>query len=189
MNHQDHVELLRAGVPNKGGHWADFGAGEGAFTLALAELVGPQANILALDTDRRALERHQRAMQRHFPDHQVRQSRADFTRRLALSGLDGIVIANALHFVRRRRQVPILAQFLDYLKPTGRLLVVEYGTNSGNMWVPHPFNYTTFTEMAVEAGYHNIQKLHARPSRFLGEIYSAVAYKQATTVANAGDDR
>src|SRR5690554_4106120 len=41
MNHQDHVNLLRPGVPATGGVWADFGAGTGAFTLALAELLGP----------------------------------------------------------------------------------------------------------------------------------------------------
>ena len=35
MNHRDHVNLLRRGVPEPGGVWADLGSGAGAFTLAL----------------------------------------------------------------------------------------------------------------------------------------------------------
>jgi len=38
MDHKDHVNLLRNGITNAGGVWADFGSGQGAFTLALAEL-------------------------------------------------------------------------------------------------------------------------------------------------------
>ena len=55
MNHRDHVNLLRRGVPEPGGVWADLGSGAGAFTLALAELVGPGAEIYAVDKDRGAL--------------------------------------------------------------------------------------------------------------------------------------
>ena len=38
MDHNDHVNLLRPADLNRGGLWADFGAGSGAFTLALREL-------------------------------------------------------------------------------------------------------------------------------------------------------
>ena len=189
MNHQDHVNLLRAGVADIGGNWADLGAGDGAFTLALAELVGPTATIVAVDKDRKALERQANAVQRQFPNHNISQHRADFSRKLTFQGLDGIVIANALHFVRRRKQVKLLAQFQDYLGPAGRLLIVEYGTDNGNMWVPYPFSYPRFAEMATEAGYHGIRKLSARPSRFLGEIYSAIAYMPTAPVAKVGKDR
>jgi hypothetical protein len=36
---------LRDGVPEPGGVWADLGSGEGAFTLALADLLGPGGRI------------------------------------------------------------------------------------------------------------------------------------------------
>ncbi len=45
MNHDDHVALLRGGIAQPGGVWADFGSGTGAFTLALAELIGPTGVI------------------------------------------------------------------------------------------------------------------------------------------------
>jgi ubiquinone/menaquinone biosynthesis C-methylase UbiE len=49
MNHADHVALLRAGVPGPGGVWADLGSGAGAFTLALADLIGPTGQIYSVD--------------------------------------------------------------------------------------------------------------------------------------------
>ena len=56
VDHADHVGLLRAAV-EPGGTWADIGAGEGAFTLALADLLGPGGRIVAVDRDGRALAR------------------------------------------------------------------------------------------------------------------------------------
>jgi hypothetical protein len=42
LDHADHVRLLRDAA-TRGGTWAGLGAGAGAFTLALAELLGPKA--------------------------------------------------------------------------------------------------------------------------------------------------
>ena len=55
MEHNEHVDLLRPAGLAAGGTWADLGAGAGAFTLALRELVGPQADIYAVDRDRARL--------------------------------------------------------------------------------------------------------------------------------------
>ena len=48
MDHRDHVRLIARGVP-PGGAWADLGAGEGAFTLALRDVAGPDVVIYAVD--------------------------------------------------------------------------------------------------------------------------------------------
>ena len=98
MNHTDHVNLLRRGVSPTGGVWADFGSGTGAFTLALAELLGPTGKIYSVDKDRGALRTQERAMQAQFPQTTVHYLTADFTQPLDLPLLDGIVLANALHF-------------------------------------------------------------------------------------------
>ena len=56
MRHADHVGLLAPGIrADEGGTWADLGAGAGAFTLALADLIGPHGLIHAIDRDRGAL--------------------------------------------------------------------------------------------------------------------------------------
>ncbi len=55
MVHEDHVRLLKNGVLGSGSVWADFGSGNGAFALALAELMGAGATIYSLDKNGRSL--------------------------------------------------------------------------------------------------------------------------------------
>ena len=82
MNHTDHVNLLRDGISVSGGTWADFGSGRGAFTLALAERLGPGGEIYSVDKDRGTLRTQERAMHSRFPRTTVHYLTADFTRPL-----------------------------------------------------------------------------------------------------------
>ena len=66
VDHADHVGLIRAAV-EPGGTWADIGAGQGAFTLALADLLGPGGRIVAVDRDARVLRANADAVQARFP--------------------------------------------------------------------------------------------------------------------------
>jgi ubiquinone/menaquinone biosynthesis C-methylase UbiE len=174
MNHRDHVNLLRKGVPALGGVWADLGAGTGAFTLALAELVGPGATIYAVDKDRGALRQLAGAMGVQFPGVTLHTVPADFTRPLDLPPLDGVVMANSLHFERHKEHVLRLVR--GYLKPGGRLLLVEYNTDKENMWVPHPLSYGTWEKLAARSGFGRTELLATQPSRFLGEFFAAASY-------------
>jgi SAM-dependent methyltransferase len=173
MDHRDHVRLLRDGVPAAGGTWADLGSGEGAFTLALADLLGPSGSIHTIDRDRRALEIQLRALAHRFPDVRLTPLVADFTAPVELPPLDGIVMANSLHFVRDK--LPVLALLRGYLRPGGRLILVEYDTDHGNAWVPFPLSFRTWTTLAPTAGLRDTRRLASVPSRFLGSIYSAMS--------------
>lgn len=173
MDHSDHVALLRQGIDAPGGVWADLGCGAGAFTLALADLLGPGATIYAVDRDRRALDENAAQVRARFPGVTLRTLRADFTHPLDLPPLDGMVMANSLHFVREK--LPVLRAVRSMLKPGGRLLLVEYNADSGNPWVPHPLAYPTWERLAAEAGFRETRQLAAVPSRFLREIYSALS--------------
>ena len=173
MNQSDLVALLREGVGDRGGRWADLGAGAGAFTLALAELIGPRANITAVDRDGRAMRDLVAEMGKTFPGVEIDVKVADFTRPLELADLDGIVMANSLHFVREKE--PVLESVRAMLRPGGRLIVVEYGTDHGNLWVPHPFSYVRWELMAARAGFVRTRLLRTIPSRHLGSMYSAVS--------------
>ncbi len=168
MDHTDHVRLLRDGV-TPGGAWADLGAGTGAFTLALAELLGPGAEIIAVDRDRGALRDLERSLRPGNAT--VRTLGADFTKPLALTALDGVVMANSLHFVRDKK--PVLRLVHDMLKPSGRLLVVEYDADRGNPYVPHPLSFEAWRALADASGFTSTRKLASVPSRFLRAIYSA----------------
>jgi ubiquinone/menaquinone biosynthesis C-methylase UbiE len=174
VDHADHVALLAGGVrQDEAGIWADLGAGTGAFTLALADLIGPHGLIHAIDNDRAVLAELRSAFVSSTPHAEVRTRHADFTRVLDLSELDGIVMANSLHFVEDKPGV--LAQVRGYLKPGGRLIVVEYESDRGNDWVPFPMRFATWSRIATDAGFSDTRKLKSVPSRFLGEIYSAMS--------------
>jgi ubiquinone/menaquinone biosynthesis C-methylase UbiE len=177
MNHSDHVRLLQNGISSQGGVWADFGSGAGAFTLALAELIGLNGEIYSIDQARGALHEQERAMRLKFPLHNVHYIHADFTRQVDLPMLDGIVIANALHFQPHAAKDKLLKQMLDYLHPGGRLVVVEYNVDRGNMWVPYPMSYPTWESIATRNGFVTTQLLATVPSHFLKEIYSALSVK------------
>ena len=173
MRHEDHVDLLRGGVAEVGGVWADLGSGQGAFTLALADLLGPGATIYSVDRDRGALREQERAMSARFPGTAVHYVAADFTKPLELPPLDGLVMANSLHFQRHKDGVLQLVR--GYLRPGGHFVLVEYNADSGNMWVPHPLSYPTWETLARRNGFASTRLLHTVPSRFLREIYSALS--------------
>lgn len=156
-----------------GGTWADIGAGDGAFTLALADLLGPGGRIVAVDRDRRALERNVEAVRARFPDVTIERLVTDFQRPFTLPPLDGLVAANSLHFVGRKQQVEVVAALATHLAPGGRFVVVEYDADRGNPWVPHPFSYAAWQGLAEGAGLTETHRLGRVPSRFLDGIYSA----------------
>lgn len=171
MEHPDHVKLLRNGIPQQGGVWADFGSGSGAFTLALRDLVGADAELYSIDQDGRRLKEQARAFAQMFPRTNIHFIHANLSHALALPPLDGAIMANVLHFFRNQKE--ILEHVRGFLKPGGTLLVVEYNDDRGNQWVPHPMRFETFRSLAERAGFKDVRLLATYPSRFLHEIYAA----------------
>lgn len=178
MDHKDHVNLLRPADLPQGGTWADFGAGSGAFTLALRELIGPEATIYAVDKDKSSLRQLENSHRARFhstsklillPD--------DFSRPLDIPALDGVVMANSLHYFKDKEK--ILRHVHGFLNPNGTFLLVEYNVDSGNLWVPHPLSFEMYRTLAPRAGFTEPRLLAQVPSRFLKEFYSAVAYNNA----------
>jgi ubiquinone/menaquinone biosynthesis C-methylase UbiE len=183
MDHNDHVNLLRPAKLSEGGTWADLGAGSGAFTLALRELIGNDAVIYAVDKDRRALNQLESAHRARFgqsgPSSKLRMNliplNQDFSRLSDIPPLDGVVMANSLHFFKDKERV--LQHVRGLLKPNGTLLLVEYNADSGNIWVPHPLSFETYQTLAPHTGFSEPCLLAIFPSQFLREFYSAVCYR------------
>ena len=176
MEHQDHVNLIRPADLAPGASWADFGAGSGAFTLALRELLGLSAPIYAVDRDRSRLSQLERGHRARFGDSEhLHIIHADFTRNLDLPPLDGVLMANSLHYFRDKQKV--LRHVGSFLKPEGAVILVEYNVDRGNPWVPHPLSFETFLELAPQAGFSQPHLLAKHPSSFLREFYSAVTHR------------
>jgi ubiquinone/menaquinone biosynthesis C-methylase UbiE len=179
MDHHDHVQLLKPADLEKGGSWADLGAGSGAFTFALREVLGPEADIHAVDKDKSSLSQlEQEHLSRFGGKDNLHIHIGDFSRNSILPPLDGILAANSLHYFKDR--VSILKHIRSFLKPNGKLIVIEYNVDSGNPWVPYPFSFGTFGKLATQAGFTAPQLLATTPSRFLREFYSALTFKAGT---------
>ena len=185
MDHRDHVALIRAGVSGPGGTWADVGAGEGAFTLALADLLGPGARVVAVDRDAGALRANAQSVVARFSGVTLTPLVADLEGPLDLPPLDGLVAANSLHYVPRDRQVAAIRSLAAHLRPGAPFIVVEYDADHGNPWVPHPFSSRAWNDLAAAAGLEATRETGRVPSRFLGAIYAAVSRRPSASTSRS----
>jgi ubiquinone/menaquinone biosynthesis C-methylase UbiE len=176
MNAGEAAALLAGAIPRQPGTWADLGAGEGTFTRALVELLGPEARIYAVDRDRRAVAALMRWAATDAPN--VVPVAADFTGPFDLPGLaapqlDGILLANALHFVADGEAV--LRRLAKWVRPGGRVVVIEYDRRAASRWVPYPIPPVRLANLAAAAGLTAPTVTATRPSAFGGTLYVAVA--------------
>jgi ubiquinone/menaquinone biosynthesis C-methylase UbiE len=177
MNDADALDLLRTAVSVADEEvWADLGAGTGVFTRALAALVGPAGRVIAVDRDARALESLRRSVA-GGPAGAIDVLVGDVTGPLPLPPLDGVVMANVLHFVADA--MGVLSRVAALLKPGGRLVVIEYEGRRPSRWVPHPVDSARLVELAAGAGFTPPRVISRRPSLFGGDIYVAAAEKAA----------
>lgn len=184
MNHHDAVEFLRPAVgPDPGPTWADFGAGRGTFTEALAELLGPGARVFAVDNDAGAV-RALRRLASEADDDRARiipleadLRRLDVVPELEDVALDGAVFSNVLHFLSD--PAPALADAVERLHPRGRLVVIEYEGRTSTPWVPHPLPSERLRSVAARAGLVRPRVVGTRDSAYRSGMYCAVAERPA----------
>lgn len=169
MTHEQAVGLIRGGVA-AGERWADLGAGRGTFTAALLDLVGSAGEVWAVDRDAKAVAALSSLVSGGGTLHVFR---ADFTLPLELPSLDGILLANALHFVRDQEEV--LSRIVRHLEADGKLLLVEYDRTTWNPWVPHPIPIRRFDALCAAVGLTPPDEIGRRPSRYHRKMYAAVA--------------
>jgi trans-aconitate methyltransferase len=171
MEIQEAVDLLRDAVGESTGIWADLGAGGGTFTLALAELLGAGSAIYAVDADANAV--HALGDLPAIGETRIIPVKADFTRPLELPGpsrpLDGLLMANALHFVRDATGV--LSRLVQNVRGGGRVIVVEYDQRRASRWVPHPIPAASWPTLAAGAGLVDAAITATRPSTYSGILY------------------
>lgn len=175
MTDDEAIDLLRPAVGDAAGTtWADLGAGTGVFTRALAALIGDGGRVIAVDADARALAALRAWAARPRAGPSIDVMHADVTRPLPLPPLDGVLLANALHFVRD--QAPALALAAGYLRPAGRLVLIEYEGRRPSPWVPHPVSLARFRDLAAAARLTPPERVATRPSAYGGTLYVAVTH-------------
>jgi ubiquinone/menaquinone biosynthesis C-methylase UbiE len=176
VEHADHVRLIRDGVRGAGRRWLELGAGRGAFTLALADLLGSGGEITAVDRDASALEALSSSVASAFSDVALWTLVGDFTQppQPELRAFNGLLAANSLHFVRDVSGV--LRAWRPVLGHGGRFVIVEYDAEDGTPYVPYPISFRRLPEVLAGAGIGAPRLIGRVPSRYLGAIYAAVAH-------------
>jgi ubiquinone/menaquinone biosynthesis C-methylase UbiE len=152
--------------------WADLGCGSGLFTHALAHLLGPASKIYAIDKDLHGFGRIVGNI-----NVRIEKVEANFiTDTLNLQNLDGILMANSLHFVSDKPA--FFKKWNTFFKQQERYLIVEYDTDIPNRWVPYPISFYSLQRLFAGLDFEFIKKIHEIPSRYNhGNIYSVLVMR------------
>ena len=103
---------------------ADIGAGSGYFTLRLAQAVGPQGMVYAVDTQSGMLH-HLRQRLREEGINNVRTMQVPPHDPLLVDGsIDVVFVCNTYHHIEDREVY--LRKIRRTLKPDGRIIIVEF---------------------------------------------------------------
>jgi ubiquinone/menaquinone biosynthesis C-methylase UbiE len=170
MQLQTAISLLQPAIPPSEfpQTWADIGAGTGLFTQALDQILPEKSTIITLDKSPHPL------WYLKLERCQLRVEDGNFERKMDLPLLDGMVMANALHYTQEPERV--LRSLLEYLKPGGRLVLVEYDTDTAMPpWVPFPVSISRLGVLAKTAGWKKPEITGQMPSAYgHSQIYVAV---------------
>jgi SAM-dependent methyltransferase len=201
MTLHEAIDLIRPGVKPTSGTWADIGAGTGLFTEALVEILedgkviavdksphGLYSNKqLAMSNKKLAISKGQLATGNEQLAKNNKKTKinmeiveADFNMSMILPSLDGILMANALHYAHDH--LFVLKNVLTSLKPAGTFILIEYDTEKPNPpWVPNPVSSGRFRELCAEAGLKEPVEIGRRSSIYQdGEMYVAMTCKVET---------
>lgn len=170
------IDLIRPGIIPTYGTWADIGAGTGLFTMALMQIL-EEGNVIAVDKSPHVL--YQSGIDNAIPHHNTNRNskivveimEGDFHNPLHLPPLDGIIMANALHYAHDH--VSVLKNVLTSLKPGGSFILIEYDTKRPNPpWVPNPVSLERCKELFAAVGLNDPELIGRRKSVYNdGEMY------------------
>ena len=167
MSDEDAISLIKKAVSaHEPQVWADLGCGSGTFTRALNSLLPAGSHITAVDREKQRLDLLNVGFLRANFEHDD----------LKLSGLDGILMANAIHYVAEK--ATLIRKLEPMFAGLPRFVVVEYDTNRANPWVPFPITFEKLRDLFESLGYLKVGKLNEKPSAYnTGNMYCALIEK------------
>ncbi|HTF28923.1 MAG TPA: methyltransferase domain-containing protein [Flavitalea sp.] len=146
--------------------WADLGFGRGLFTKALATVLAPGSSIFAIDTNPGLTNQETKNKVK------IITKKNDFVKdQLSMPLLDGILMANSLHYVQD--QPGFIRKISKLLKDTGCFIIIEYDTDMANRWVPYPLSFPTLISLFQKEGFAKHRLINSVPSVYqAARIYS-----------------
>jgi ubiquinone/menaquinone biosynthesis C-methylase UbiE len=177
MTRDEAIDLIRPAMPAAvRGVWADFGAGRGTFTEALAVLLPKESAVIAVERDSNCLS-DLRRLASWTKGARILVQNGDVQDlqgipALAEQPLAGALFGNLLHYVPDPETV--LTDLLSFMEPGARIVVIEYERRQASPWVPFPLPLDRLATVARAAGLSAPLEVGRRDSRYQGELYCAV---------------
>lgn len=132
-------------------------------------LLAPGSTIHAVDKSHQKIEQSFNGNNIVF--HQLDFSKAIFP----FAQLDGMLMANSLHFINDKRNV--LSRLRNLLRKEGQLLVIEYELEKGNPWIPYPIPYSSLEAQLKASGFPHVDRIGERKSLYGGRrMYVCTGY-------------
>lgn len=168
------ISLINNNIINQGqpAIWTDLGCGNGMFSQALSALLAPHSKIYAIDK----IQQRQKIVTANETV-TIPYIQADFEKdTLTLPPLDGIILANSIHYVQNKEA--LLHRLEQYMKLTAAFIIVEYDTMLANPWVPHPIDKKHLRQLFAQSRWTKFTDLGQRPSVYgHGNIYACLISK------------
>ena len=106
----------------------------------------------------------------------IENVRANFIHDGLPQNLNGILMANSLHYVEDKHA--FIKKIEKNFKSNPLFIIVEYDMDISNPWVPFPINLNSLRQFFANAGYTSVRKLNEHISIYQrANIYSALIKK------------
>lgn len=145
---EERPEMLMSALQIRpGATVADVGSGTGYFTWRLAQQVGPQGKVYAVDVQQSMLDLTKKTVEEHKLSNVEYVLATDSSPRLPDRSVDLVFIAYAYH--EFGDPDAMMASIRRALKPGGRVLILEYAKES-NIAPASPLHKMSFEEIRRE---------------------------------------
>jgi arsenite methyltransferase len=135
---------------------ADIGSGSGYFVFALAQAVGPEGKVYAVDVDAAMNDRvAERAKKERTVNVEVILAKPDDPR-LPSAGVDLIFSSNTYHHIDNR--IGYLTNLRKYLRPNGRIAIVEFDRRGWLQGMWKHYTPSEFIKREMEQAGYSLQQ-------------------------------
>jgi ubiquinone/menaquinone biosynthesis C-methylase UbiE len=128
---EDCAQMLKALNVQLGQTLCDLGCGNGFYTLQLARLTGPDGRVLAVDIQKEMLDLLRRSMTKEKLENIEPILATPVDPKLPEGKLDLVLMVDVYHEISNPEAV--LAAVRKSLKPTGRMVLVEFRAEDENV--------------------------------------------------------
>jgi hypothetical protein len=135
------LQLIERAVPlrKSAQQWMDLGAGKGLFASVLSDLLPKDSLIIAVDKINHTFQ---------YPINEkirLRQLTSDFINDPLPGNNDGLLMANALHFVQDKEA--FVRKIKKSIREDAALILIEYDTDRASQWVPFPVSFKSLVKL------------------------------------------